>query len=120
MPTTPKGVIERATQIRAAWGTLRPDARFAGMSLADFDAKVKASQDARVEIEVAESHRTAALDHRSNADVALNDTMQLVVNSVKGDPAAGPDSELYEAMGYIRKSERSTGLHRAKAGAPAK
>jgi hypothetical protein len=117
MSTTPKGVIERATQVRAAWGTIRSDAKFAGMTLADFDAKVKASQDARVGVEVAESQRTAAIDHRDSADLALNDTIQLVVNSVKGDPAAGPDSELYEAMGYVRKSDRSTGLHRGKAAA---
>ena len=35
--------------------------------------------------------------------------MLLVVNAVKGDPAEGEDGELYEAMGYVRKSERSTG-----------
>jgi hypothetical protein len=30
--------------------------------------------------------------------------MQLVVNGVVSDLAFGPDSDLYEAMGYVRKS----------------
>jgi hypothetical protein len=31
---------------------------------------------------------------------------------VLGDPAYGPDSALYEALGYVRKSERKSGLTR--------
>jgi hypothetical protein len=35
-----------------------------------------------------------------------------------GDPNYGDDSNLYEAMGYIRKSERASGLtKKAKAAA---
>jgi hypothetical protein len=33
-------------------------------------------------------------------------------DDVTGDPAFGPDSSLYEAMGYVRKSERKSGLTR--------
>jgi hypothetical protein len=31
-------------------------------------------------------------------------TVQLVVNGVVSDPNYGPDSDLYESMGYVRKS----------------
>ena len=37
-----------------------------------------------------------------------------MVNAVKGDPDEGEDGELYEAMGYVRKSERRSGLSRGK------
>jgi hypothetical protein len=37
---------------------------------------------------------------------------QLVTNGVLGDPEAGPDSDLYEAMGYVRTSARKSGLTR--------
>ena len=37
---------------------------------------------------------------------------QLVVSAVKGDPAHGEDSDLYQTMGYVRKSARKTGLTR--------
>jgi hypothetical protein len=47
------------------------------------------------------------------------EALQFVVNSVKGDPEEGSNSELYEAMGYVRKSERSSGLHRNKPAAKA-
>ena len=40
--------------------------------------------------------------------------MQLVVNGVVGDPTEGPDGDLYEAMGYVRASQRHTGLTRKK------
>jgi len=34
----------------------------------------------------------------------------LVTNGVIGNPAYGPDSDLYGAMGYVRKSQRQSGL----------
>jgi hypothetical protein len=36
-----------------------------------------------------------------------------LVNGVLADPTEGPDSALYEAFGYTRKSERKSGLTRA-------
>jgi len=55
---------------------------------------------------------TSAIDVRDNADVVTLAANQLVVNSVKGDPNVGDDSDLYDAMGYTRKSERHSGLSR--------
>ena len=37
-----------------------------------------------------------------------------VVAGVIGDPAFGPNSSVYELMGYTRKSERKSGLTRKK------
>jgi len=37
---------------------------------------------------------------------------EFVVNSIKGDPDEGADGTLYEACGYVRKSERKSGLSR--------
>ena len=39
-----------------------------------------------------------------------------MINAVKSDPAEGEDSDLYEAMGYVRKSNRSSGLTRRRNG----
>ena len=39
---------------------------------------------------------------------------------VLADPTEGPDSPLYEAFGYTRKSERRTGLTRKRTEAAAK
>jgi len=43
----------------------------------------------------------------------------LVVNAVKGDPNYGDDSDLYDAMGYTRRSERASGLTRNAKAKPA-
>jgi len=119
MPTAPKGIAERVNLTQTAWETLRPDKKFGGMTLAQFKVKVKPSIDVRTEIAVLESQMTSALNRRDDTDKATVETLQFVVNSVKGDPEEGQDSELYEAMGYVRKSERSSGLHRGKGAAKA-
>ncbi len=38
--------------------------------------------------------------------------LKLVVNGVIGNPKYGPNSDLYEAMGYVRESEHKSGLTR--------
>jgi hypothetical protein len=43
----------------------------------------------------------------------------MVVNSVRGDTNYGEDSDLYEAMGCIRKSGRQSGLTKKKNAAQA-
>ena len=37
-----------------------------------------------------------------------------VINGILADPDEGPDSPLYEAIGYTRRSERKTGLTRKR------
>ena len=39
---------------------------------------------------------------------------RLVINGILADPDEGPDSPLYEAIGYTRRSERKTGLTRKR------
>ena len=38
----------------------------------------------------------------------------MLIITGKGDPNFGEDCNLYDAMGYVRKSERKTGLSRTK------
>ncbi len=97
-----------------AWQTLRPEKSFAGLSLEQFKAKIKASLDARAAIAALENQLLAAQNQRDDADKASLATIALVVNAVKGDPEEGEDGEFYEALGYVRKSERKSGLRRGK------
>jgi hypothetical protein len=41
-------------------------------------------------------------------------------HGVLADPTEGPDSALYQAFSYTRKSERKTGLTRKRAEPPTK
>jgi hypothetical protein len=110
MSQAPSNLENDTTTIITAWSTLAPAASFGGMTLTQFKAKVQPSFDARTALEAIEVQQTSALDTRNTADVVTSATNQLVVNGVKGDPNYGDDSELYDAMGYVRKSARRSGL----------
>jgi len=114
MAGSPKDNLDRINAVTNAWETLRPAKTFAGMTLVQFKEKVKPSTDARTELATLESQQVAAQNKRDDADKASVAAIQLLVNAVKGDPEEGEDGELYEALGYVRKSERSSGLHRGK------
>ena len=112
MGTTISKTNKATTKIINAWTTLAPAATFAGMTLAQYKAKVQPTFDTRTAIDKLAAQTTSALDARDTADGLTTQTNQLVVNAVKGDPAHGEDSDLYEAMGYVRKSARKCGLTR--------
>lgn len=110
----PKDTLERILQFINAWETLAPEKSFGGMTLAQFKAGVKRSLDAREELRVLESQIQSKKIERDDADVESARLIQLVSYGVAGDPSEGPDSDLYGALGYTRKSERKTGLTRKR------
>ena len=112
MPTAPKEVHGKIQTVITAWDSLASGATFAGMTLANFKAAVQPSLDARDEVANLDGQRPVSLNKRAAADQDSNDTMLMVVNAVKGDPDHGEDSALYAAMGYVRKSERRTGVRK--------
>jgi hypothetical protein len=103
---------ERSEKILSAWTEFAPDQTFGGMTKEQFAEKVKPSTDSRKEVKTTElklkADNTAVVD----ADKVTTAANQLVVNAIKGDPNFGEDSELYEGCGYIRKSDKASGLHR--------
>ena len=114
MPISPKDVEEKIHRMLNAWETLAPDKTFGGMSLPQFQARVAVSQAARQRIDQLEDQLKQAQAERDRADEAFNEKAQLIVNGVLADPTEGPDSALYEAFGYKRKSERRSGLRRKR------
>ncbi len=118
MAAGPKGIQEKIEKMVNAWETLAPNKTFGGMTLAQFQAAVQPSQAARQRINDLEAQRTQAQAERDRADEESLAKVQLVVNGVIGDPTEGPDSALYEAMGYRRKSERKSGLTRKRNSTP--
>ena len=96
------------------WQELAAAKSFGGMTLPQFQAAVADSLGTRTQIEQLQQQLTAALDQRDDADRTSLEKIQLVVNGILADPTEGPNSSLYEAMGYTRKSERASGLTRKK------
>lgn len=97
---------------RTAWKELAPEKSFAGMTLAEFETATTLPLAIRDQIVALEKQMVGRKTDRMTADTAANVLLDLVVNSVRGTPQYGPDSSLYRAMGYVRKSERRSGLTR--------
>ncbi|MFA6286061.1 MAG: hypothetical protein WC661_01655 [Opitutaceae bacterium] len=114
MNISPIKAEAKISQVVTAWETLRPEKTFSGLTLTQFKAAVQPSLNTRTNIETLKDQLAAAQTLRDDADKASVEAILLVVNAVKGDPAEGEDGELYEAMGYVRKSERRSGLSRGK------
>lgn len=97
-----------------AWKTLAPSKSFGGMKLEEYENQVNNSIQPR--------QRLIALDDEIKQQQAVRDDqdqktltdIQFIVNGVLADPTEGANSALYEAMGYIRKSARKSGLTRKK------
>ena len=114
MPTGPKDNEQKIQRMLNAWETLAPNKTFGGMTLAQFQAATQPAQAARQRIDDLEDQLRQAQADRDRADEDFLAKAQLVVNGVLADPTEGPDSALYEAFGYTRKSERKSGLTRKR------
>jgi hypothetical protein len=114
MAISPKDNEQKMERMLNAWETLAPDKTFGGMTLPQFRATAQPAQAARQRIDELEDQLKQALTDREDADEAFLVKAQLVVSGVLADPTEGPDSALYEAMGYTRKSERKSGLTRKR------
>ena len=108
----PKENEKRINDVIAAWERYAPRATFAKMTLAEFKLKLKSSLDRRNDIRIKEAELSALQRQRDDADRVSLPLCGAVVKAVVGDTDYGEDCELYAAMGYVRKSERRTGLTR--------
>lgn len=120
MPNSPKTLAEKQERMLSAWRALAPDKTFGGMTLAQFEAVTAPSRDARRKIDDLNDQLTRAIADRDAADEASSARVQQVVAGVLADPTEGPDSALYAAFGYTRKSERKSGLTRRRNQEPEK
>ena len=115
---SPKANQEKYDKVEAAWKDLAPGETFGGMTLAQFQARLQPSKDQREALDQLDNQMKEHITDRDDADTVSMNGVELVVNGVIGNPDFGPDSALYEAMGYIRKSERKSGLTRKKKPSP--
>jgi hypothetical protein len=107
-------ITSRRERIRTAWSELAPAETCAGLALNEFVADTADSVTLREEIDATRAKLAGLYLQREHADAEARNTMQLVINSVRGNPAFGEDSALYRAMGFVPKSERDSGLTRRR------
>ena len=109
-----KKAVERIDVFRNAWEKNAAEQDFAGMSLAEFTEATKLPGE--LAKDVVEIRREAKRKQVKALNLLepVSQLLELVVHSVQGTPGFGPDSALFSELGYIRKSERKTGLTRKK------
>jgi len=116
MGKSPKENLDRINTTITAWATHRANKTFGGMTLEEFKAAIKPSFTARADVNTYESELRAAISLRMMADEATEVVIKKVIKDVLSQE--GEDSEFYEALGYVRESERKSGLSRKSQVAP--
>lgn len=114
MPNNPKANEEKMLQVLNGWKTLAPEKRYGNMTVEDYEAQVNRSLAPRRRLNELKDEELRELANRDSEDEITMEKVQFIVNGVLADPTEGPNSALYESFGYVRKSERKSGLTRKK------
>lgn len=114
----PTRVARKASEVSTAWEQIAPSAEFAGMTLDAFKTAIGESFTIRERLAQLEAELSANLARRAIADNTTNTQVKLVVNSVKGHPSYGENSDLYRSMGYVTAADKASGLTRKSAEQP--
>jgi hypothetical protein len=114
MAKAPKDIIAASDLIKAAWKKYAAAATFGGMTEAQYEAKIKPSYDLRTQIGDLEKQLSQLIADRDLADVNTKAANSAAVKGIVGDVNYGDNSDLYGACGYVRKSEKKSGLTRKK------
>lgn len=88
------------------------------MTLAEFETQTAPLAQSIQRLQALDAQYAAELKARDEADTAARETLRIVVNAVRGDPAYGEDSRLYRAMGFVPLSQRQSGLTRKGTAGP--
>jgi hypothetical protein len=91
-----------------------PSVEFNGYTKSDLDTDLAEAANLDMEIAQEEAALKAKKDRRDNKYRGAATKRVKIGKGIAGHKEYGEDSELYGACGFIRKSERKSGLHRGK------
>lgn len=120
MADTPKENEVKYNRFLNALTTLAPDKTFGGVNVADFTTQIGKSMAPRRKLVEIDDEKKQQEVIRNTEDAITSKMCEMIKNGVVADPEFGDDSALYEALGFIRRSERKSGLTRKKAEAEKK
>ena len=107
-----KSIRDKCNVMNEAWIEGAQGVTFYGITQTDFQNFITAVAAEEAAIADLESELKTKRDARDNKYVALNDKRIKIGHGVAGSPDYGNDSPLYGAMGFVRKSDRASGLTR--------
>ena len=105
-------VREQCNRMNDAWVEGAKTVEFNGISQTELAADIADAANDDAEIADLEAQLNMKRDVRDGKYVALNAKRSNVGKGVAGSPDYGDDSPLYGAMGFVRKSDRASGLTR--------
>jgi hypothetical protein len=120
MPSRNKKIKERVKRMSNAWAQGAANVTFKGITRTGFDADIKATDDeeqAIADMQAQVKIRQAGLDTKY---AKLNDDSIKIRDGVEGHEDFGNDHPILEAMGFVRSSQRKSGLKRGSTKAPTK
>jgi len=107
-------IERRVEQGLRSWEGSCPEQSFAEMTLDQAKQKLQTFTEVRAKFAAVDAQWVALRQERNLEYAKALDLMKCIANSVKGHPKYGEDSALYAAMGYVPKSDRSSGLTRRR------
>lgn len=113
MPINVKKVRSECEEMSAGLAQA-PEVEFNGFKKADLDADLAEGATLDTEIAQDEAALKAKKDRRDNVYKNAAEKRVKIGKGIAGHKDYGEDSELYGACGFVRKSERKSGLHRGK------
>ena len=105
-------VLDKASKINNAWAEGGQSSTFSSIKQNEYAADI--AEIAGVDDQLADLRAQVKMleDRKDNLCSALEAKSVRIANGVRGDAEFGPDSPLYGAMGFVRTSERKSGLTR--------
>lgn len=110
----PKATYDRLILLTGAWGRMRREKSFGGLTYDQFVEITRVTHEVRADLAAAEAKVLDLKQRRMSVDAAASEEMKRVVHGVRADKEEGEDGELYAAMGFVRRSDRSSGLTRRR------
>ena len=107
-----KEIMEKSTQMNDAWLEGAPTVDFGGVTQTELNDEIKDIEKDKSEESELKAKLNMVQDRIETKAVNLNAKRVRVGNGVRADPGYGTDSPLYGAMGFVRDSDRASGLTR--------
>ena len=107
-------VKEQCNTMNDAWVEGARSVTFNGIEQTTFKTAIESAAAKDAAIADTEAQLKMMKDVRDDEYKSLDQDRSKIGMGVAGDPAFGNDSPLYGAMGFVRKSEKKSGLTRKK------
>jgi hypothetical protein len=114
MPNNPREFEEKIVRVLNAFKTLAPAKKFGPIGVEELEMQINKSLMPRRKLEELANEKVEQKALLAAEDQKTMKMVQQLVAKIIADEEYGADSALYEAFGYVRKSERKSGLTRKK------